>query len=267
MEDDWEEFADENKEIESAANAKKFDDEQLIDHDKEERERKERQELKKELKEEIKKNQTDNKTNEKDYEKLYNERLGIKQEKKNDYTFDELKALNPGFSDSQINDLLSRQSEAKIGNDLFADDGNLKLCFSFPELKGEKVYKKFGEEIAKFISENGNSNNHIPKFFGELFNGLAEKITIAKMQSIIKDFDEKLKKKKKDEEDEKKAEEKILDKKPKNKKPKMGGALKGNNKISKANDVLFQDDDEGEGDYGDEGDTYVNYERDPYDFM
>lgn len=99
-----------------------------------------------------------------------------------------------------------------------------------------------------------------------MFNVLGEKITIQKMRNIISDFDEKLKKKK-DEMDMKIAEEKKLEKKPKvNKKPTVAGANKGGANI---NAMLFNDidDEDAEGEDDGEGDGYVNYERDPYDFM
>lgn len=86
------------------------------------------------------------------------------------------------------------------------------------------------------------------------------------MRNIINDFDEKLKKKK-EEEDKKIAEEKKLEKKPKvNKKPTIAGVSKGG---SNYNTKIFDDleDDYGEGEDDGEGDGYVYYERDPYDFM
>ena len=101
----------------------------------------------KEIKKEIEAHKEENKKDKKDYEKIYNQRIGLEEKKSEVLTKEELMKQNPNMTEEQINDLLSRQSEQAIGDNLFDDDkkdnGNLKLSFSFKELKGEKIYKKY----------------------------------------------------------------------------------------------------------------------------
>jgi hypothetical protein len=274
--DDWEDWADETKEIEDNTVNKKFADEEVVDKDKEERERKERQEAKKELQEQIKKTQEEKKKDEKDYEKIYNDRIKKAGALKT-LSREEIKRQNPTLTEAQIDELMSRQAEEGMGENLFSEDTEAtpknSLGSSIKELKGEKAYKAFGREVAEYMIANGQSHNHIPKFFGELFNALSDKITITKMKTIVNDFNDKLQKQK-DEEDRKKAEEKKLEKKEKGgknkKKATVGGVTKAldTNKMLMA-DVFNADEAEGEGDYdyGDEGDQYVDYGRDNIDFM
>lgn len=271
---DWEDWADEEKEIEENDVNEKFADEEVVDKDKEERERQERLAEKKAHQEEIKKAQEEKKKDEKDYEKLFNERLGIDdKDKKGVMTKEEIKKENPTWTDAQINDYMSRQAEEVIGSDLFANDKSKDepaLGKNIKELKGEKAYKEFGKEVADYIISNGQSNNHIPRFFSELFNGLSDKITITKLRTIINDFDTKLKKKK-EEEERKKNEDSKADKKQKGKKKaKVGGVGKAMDLAQNLIDDVFDEEEYPEGeyaDYGDEGDAYDPYARDQIDFM
>lgn len=143
---DWEDFADENIDIgDKNSNKVKFENEQVVDHDKEEREQKEREEQKRKAQQEMEAQKKENEKDKKDYEKVYNERIGATDKKEAVLTKEQLMKENPNMTEAQINDLLSRQSEQALGNNLFEeekDDGNLKLTFKFKELKGEKIYKK-----------------------------------------------------------------------------------------------------------------------------
>lgn len=274
---DWEEWADEAKEIEDTTANKKFADEEVVDKDKEERERKERAEARKEMNEQIKKNKEQNKKDEKDYEKIYNDRIK-KAGALKALSREEVRKQNPTLTEAQVDELMSRQAEETIGDTLFGEEAEAtpknSLGSNIKELKGEKAYKAFGKEVAEYIVANGQSNNHIPKFFSELFNALSDKITVTKMKTIVTDFNDKLQKQK-EEEDRKKAEEKKLEKKEKggknNKKVKVGGVTKAldTNKMLMA-DVFNMDEGEGEGDYDDygaDGDQYVDYGRDDIDFI
>jgi hypothetical protein len=188
-------------------------------------------------------------------------------------TRDEVKERNPGLRDAQIDELMSKQGESGMTDELFGDGGDetpKTLGTTITDLKGEKAYKKFGNEVAEYIIANGQSQNHIPKFFSELFNSLSDKVTVKKMRNIVTDFDDKLKKKLQ-EEDAKKREEQKLEKKPKaNKKAKLAGVTKAHDTNKVLMDDMFAGDDgedDGEGDYGDEGDGYDAYARDDIDFM
>lgn len=272
--DDWEAFADEDAVIEQDDNKNKFADEEIVDKDKEEREAKQKAEESKIAKEEAKKQREEKKKDEKDYDKMFNDRFEKAGAVKL-LSREEIKKKNPGLTEAQIDELMSRQAEENMGDNLFGDDTDQTpkagLGSSITELKGEKAYKEFGREIAKHIAENGQSNNHIPKFFSELFNGLADKITIVKMRNIVSDFDNKLQKRK-EEEDRKEREAKKLEKKPKNKKKAtLGGVTKALDTNKLMLDDVFEDEQNPEGedydDYGDEGDQYVDYGKDQYDFM
>lgn len=276
---DWEDFADENIEIKNENVNKKFEDEKVVDKDKEEREAKAREEEQRIKKEEAKKNREEKKKDEKDYDKLFEQRFQ-NAGAVTTLTREQVKQKHPNLTDAQIDELISRESDASLGDNLFGDDAqtpkNTKegLASSIKELKGEKNYKLLGKEVAEYICANGQSNNFIPKFFSELFNGLADKITVTKMRSIVSDFDDKLKKKK-EEEDIKEREAKKLEKKPKSsKKPKLAGVTKALDTNKLMVDDVFggkqYGDDDGEGeydDYGDEGDGFVDGGRVEYDFM
>lgn len=275
--DDWEAFADEDAVIDKDDNKNKFADEEIVDKDKEEREAKAKAEESKIAKEEAKKQREEKKKDEKDYDKMFNDRFE-KAGAVKILSREEVIKKNPGLTDAQIDELMSRQAEENMGDDLFGDETDRTdqtpkagLGTSITELKGEKAYKEFGREIAKHIAENGQSNNHIPKFFSELFNGLADKITIVKMRNIVSDFDHKLQKRK-DEEDQKEREAKKLEKKTKSKKKAtLGGVTKALDTNKLILDDVFEEDQDAEGedygDYGDEGAQYVNYGKDEYDFM
>jgi hypothetical protein len=276
---DWEEWADGDKEVENNTANDKFANEALVDEGKEEREAKTRAEEQKRVKAEMDKNKMEKKKDEKDYEKIYNDRFSKAGAIKN-LTREEIAKQNPDFSQEKISEMLSKQADEKIGDNLFEDDtveeskkvGGLATKIS--ELKGEKNYKAFGKEVAEYIISNGQSQNHIPKFFSELFHALSDKITVVKMRNIVTDFDARLKKRK-DDEDRKVAEEKKLNTDPKKSKGKKKAKLGGVTKALDTNKMMMEDmfgdnNDDGEGeydDYGDEGDGYVDYGRDDIDFI
>jgi hypothetical protein len=277
---DWEDWADEEKEVEdNTTNNNKFANEALVDEEKEERETKIREEEQKRVKTEIDNNKKEKKKDEKDYEKIYNDRFDKAGAIKN-LTREEIATQNPDFSEEKINEMLSKQAEEKIGDTLFEDDTAEEskkvdgLISKISELKGEKNYKAFGKEVAEYIVSNGQSHNHIPKFFSELFHALSDKITVVKMRSIVTDFDARLKKRK-DEEDRKAAEAKKLNTDTKKSKGKKKATLGGVTKALDTNKMMMDDmfgnnGDDGEGeydDYGNEGDGYVDYGRDDIDFI
>lgn len=273
---DWEDFADENVEIEDKTADKKFAEEELVDKDKEEREKKEREKQREEIKKEIEENAKEKKANEKDYEKLYNDRVNKNSgSTKKNLTREEMVAANPGLNDAQIDELMSRQADGDLGDELFANDTETDpqtpkksgIQSTITELKGEKNYKAFGKEVAQYIVSEGQNHNHIPRFFSELFHELSEKLTTTKMKNIVSDFDKRLQKRI-DEEKQKEAEEKKLAGKTAKgkKKAKLAGVSKGAND---ANQLMMDDvfDEDAEGEYGDYGDEYVDYGRDDIDFM
>lgn len=276
MSEDWELWDDNSKDVEDKT-TNMFANEDLVDKEKEEREAKSRAEEQKRVREEMEKNKKE-KGEEKDYEKLYSDRF-VKASAVKVLTREEIIAQNPTFSEEQINEMMSRQAEEKIGDTLFENDVEETkktdgLISKISELKGEKNYKAFGKEVAEYIISNGQSHNHIPKFFSELFHALSDKITTTKMRGIVTDFDARLKKRK-EEEDRKIAEDKKLvtdNKKSKGKKKaKLGGVTKAldTNKMM-MDDMFANNDADGEGeydDYGDEGDGYVDYGRDDIGFM
>lgn len=276
MSEDWELWDDNSKDVEDKT-TNMFANEDLVDKEKEEREAKSRAEEQKRVREEMEKNKKE-KGEEKDYEKLYSDRF-VKASAVKVLTREEIIAQNPTFSEEQINEMMSRQAEEKIGDTLFENDVEETkkadgLISKISELKGEKNYKAFGKEVAEYIISNGQSHNHIPKFFSELFHALSDKITTTKMRGIVTDFDARLKKRK-EEEDRKITEDKKLvtdNKKSKGKKKaKLGGVTKAldTNKMM-MDDMFANNDADGEGeydDYGDEGDGYVDYGRDDIGFM
>jgi hypothetical protein len=269
---DWEQWADDDKQLEEEDVNKKFENEEVIDKDKEERERKERAEAKKLEKEEIKKNQQEKKKEEKDYDKLFNEKFE-KAGAVKPLSREEIIKENPNLSEAQIDELVSRQSETGITDNLFDNDGEetpKSLGVTVENLKGEKAYKEFGKKVAEYMIEKGQSHNHIPKFFGELFHALSDKITVTKMRNIVNDFDSRLKLKL-EEEEKKKREDMKLEKKAKtNKKTKLAGVTKALDTEKMLMSDMFVENAQGEGeydDYGDEGDGYVDYGRDDLDFM
>lgn len=276
MSEDWELWDDNSKDVEDKT-TNMFANEDLVDKEKEEREAKSRAEEQKRVRDEMEKNKKE-KGEEKDYEKLYSDRF-VKASAVKVLTREEIIAQNPTFSEEQINEMMSRQAEEKIGDTLFENDVEETkktdgLISKISELKGEKNYKAFGKEVAEYIISNGQSHNHIPKFFSELFHALSDKITTTKMRGIVTDFDARLKKRK-EEEDRKIAEDKKLvtdNKKSKGKKKaKLGGVTKAldTNKMM-MDDMFANNDADGEGeydDYGDEGDGYVDYGRDDIGFM
>ena len=280
--DDWEDWDNDDKQIESNNTNDKFKDEQVVDKDKEIREQKERAEEKRILKEEQQKKHEEKKKNEKDYEQMYNKRIGkdVNEEAKV-MSAEELRKQNPDMSEAQINDMISRQSEQKIGDSLFVEEEapkskkqQNKYPFTVEQLKGEKAYKQFGKEVGEYIAKQGQSHNHIPRFFSSMFHELSDKVTIAKMRNIVKDFDDRLKAKEKEEKEKKDAEKKLEKKSSKkNKKTAIGGVSKAlQNNQTYLDDVFtgaYDDYGEGEGDYyGEgEGDQYVDYGRDEIDFM
>ncbi len=274
---DWEDFADDDVEIDQAETAKKFVDEELIDKDKEERERKEREEERKIIQAEIEKNKQEKKKDEVDYEKKFRERHQNKEEEK-DLSREQVKEQNPDFTEGQIDEFMSRQAEEKIGDDLFGGDTTENestapkkgFVSSQTEIKGEKKYKEFAKEVAAYLIENGQSANQIPKFFSQLFHELGSELTAGKMAFIVKDFNSTIQKKK-DDEDAKRFEDQKKDKKNNNKGKKkagLAGVSKGNDNLAMVDD-MFGDDGEGDDyDYDEEGaDGYQDYGRDDIDFI
>ncbi|CAI2377909.1 unnamed protein product [Moneuplotes crassus] len=273
---DWEDFADEDADIEQTQDTKKFEDEELVDKDKEEREEKERLEEKKIIQAEIEHNRKEKKKDEVDYDKKFAERHKIDEETK-DLTREEVKKQNPNFTEIQIDEFMSRQAEEKIGDDLFGGDNEPEtpktggFVTSLTEIKGEKKYKDFARDVADYLKTNGKSPGQIPKFFSQLFHELGTEITTGKMAFIVKEFNNAIDKKKEDE-DKKRDDDKKKEKKSKGKKKAgLAGVSKAQDTVvmntAMAND-MFENEDYGEGedyDYG--GDQYQDYGRDDLDFM
>lgn len=262
--DDWEKWGDDEAEVKEN-NQDKFKDEQVYDKEKEEREKKEREVERQARIEESKKKEP---VEEKDYEKMYANRF----EKKSDNTVktkEDLLKENPNLTEAQLSELLSRQADDDIAGNLFGGDNTPKeapvkpkMPFNFDTLKGEKAYKQVGKEIGEFIATKGQSHNFIPQLIGALIAELTDKMTAVKMRSVVSDFENLLKKK---EQESVKKPQAVPKKKKKTAVGGVGKALDSNNLI--INDVFNEDFDDGEGEYGNEGDGYVDYGRDDIDFI
>ena len=159
----------------------------------------------------------------KDYDKIYNKRFEDQKDIKN-LSREEIKKNNPELTEAQVDEMMSRQAEEKIGDTLFENNTTEPenevtpqgFITNITNLKGEKKFKEFAKEVAEYISNNSQNYNHIPKFFSELLHALDDKIPTPKMINIVKDYEAKLTKRKKEENKDAEGDNKIT-KKSKNK--------------------------------------------------
>ena len=232
--DNWEQLLEEGAPapVEESKAKGKFSDEEEGSNSEDERQQKAAEELKKKDMEEKRKQAAEvNNAKKKDYEKMYDQRMNKgKKNQKVRSREDEIRAANPGITEQQLREMLSREAEEGLADNLFEPD----LGTDAAGLKKEKDYVEFGRKVRDVLYEGGAPYN-IPKFFGEAFQGLSKSLSSEEIKDVVNMLTVHL--------NEKIKEEKAKDKKKKEKKQPM---VKGGKGVDKkmAEDLLGLSEEE-----------------------
>lgn len=191
---------------------------------------------------------------------MFEEKIKGKTEK--GASIEELKKLHPNAGEKQLQDMMSKESEKGLVDDLLdvGDEQEEPKIAKKVELTKKKDFQNYGEDIGVILAASKK-----PKFYVNFFESSVKKVYQNLKTKDIADLIKALNKVK--DEKQKQEDKSVPGKKDKKAKLKSGGQKAPDSaNAMMMEDLLKEDDYEDYGDYGDEG-TYKEEDKVDHDFM
>ena len=173
--DDWENSSNED----TKEDKKKFDDEEEIDVD---AEKKEKEAIA--AKKAADRERLEAAKKKKEAEKAAAE---AKRKAKSGKTYEDFKAENPGLSEAQIKDLMSKESEIGLADDLLAEDEEEKevsTTSGVTKLEKQSDFERFGREVGQSLVK-AKRINPTKTFFKEVFEESSKFLKATDLKAIV----------------------------------------------------------------------------------